>query len=111
MLEQAFKDIMEVRMHIGYARKEPGSLIYIIEGDGMVYDPDKREILLRLGKGHIFGESRLTKSVSRTTIGEIRSGLRPMNTLEFSYYDIERICTLKEQEKMRSSKLDVEVLK
>ena len=96
MLDKALSDVMDVRMAMGYARKEPYALTYIISGDGIVYNKENGGILLRLGKGHIFGESKLTKAVSRSTIGEIRSGIRPMHTLEFAYCDIERICTLKE---------------
>jgi hypothetical protein len=42
---------------MGYARKEPYALTYICEGDGIVYNKENGGILLRLGKGHIFGES------------------------------------------------------
>jgi len=48
-------------MGVGYQRKEGQSISYIIEGDGMVYNHKNGGILLRLGKGHIFGESEMTK--------------------------------------------------
>jgi len=53
-----------------------------------------------LNMGQIFGESHLTRAASFNYLGDIRSGLRPVHLLTFSYMDLDRIISFPEKAKL-----------
>ena len=89
--------------------REPDSLCYIYAGEGIVYEPNSGKYLARIAKGTLFGESYLSKKVSYQTAGEIRSGIRPMKLLKFSYEDVSRVLTYTEMEILRALEVRPEV--
>ena len=80
---------------------EPTNLNFILSGDAIVYSSYAAEgIQMRLNMGQIFGESHLTRAASFNYLGDIRSGLRPVHLLAFSYSDLDRIVSFPEKAKL-----------
>jgi len=102
-LDKALLDIITIRRQVGVIEREPDAICYIFSGDGIVFDPTQGKFLARLAKGTVFGESNLTRKVSYQSIGEIRSGIRPMKLLKFPNADIKRILTLSEIEMLKDT--------
>ena len=59
----------------------------------------------------IFGDSPITKQVGCSTLGEIRSSLRPKNLIKFKHEDLFRILTYPELQSIRSGFVHPEVEK
>jgi len=57
---------------------------------------------MKLQKGMLFGDSPLTRKVSMSTLGEIRSSLRPMSLIKFTHDDLFRILTYPELQSIRT---------
>jgi hypothetical protein len=62
-------------------------------------------------KGSIFGESFLTEKVSTNSLGDIRSGIRQLQVMQFKYEDMKKILTFPEQAAIKALPVDIDVNK
>ena len=72
------EEAIKIRLKYGYLRREPRHLNYITAGEAVVYNEANGGVLMKMTKSKVFGESLLTEKISSNSLGDIRSGIRPL---------------------------------
>jgi hypothetical protein len=109
VLEKALLETIKLRLEVNHVHKEADGLYFIRSGEGVVYNKESGVVKMPLQKSMLFGDSPLTRKVSMSTLGEIRSGLRPMSLIKFHHTDLFRILTYPELESIRRGSVHPEV--